>query len=281
MLYRFPNGFEKRPERAPGSIDEVQTLDGAAEICELRDAKLARGCGLIVRGWTFDPVTMEPAAHVILTAGDQVSAEPTYGLSRPDIAQAFEKSALEATGFKGIVSTGSLALGPHEIRLYAVTADSKYSECPSTYSFELMPSAWQVPDLPKLSSSSFAAAVDELSPVELRGDDSPVVPQRSILVVRGYALDMNRAAPCKALYVRIGVECRRAVYGVPRESLPESIARSAEARFSGFTARFNTSTIAPGTHDVTLIAVSNDGSGIAEIETKTSLSVSSEVHSTA
>jgi hypothetical protein len=272
MLYRFPLGFEKRPDLAPGSIDEVQMLDGAAEVTNLRDGRLPRGCGMVVRGWTFDPIAREPAARVVLTVDDRINAEPVYGAARPDIAKDFDKPSLEQTGFKGIVSSGSLPLGRHELKMYVVDADSQYYESPATYGFEVVPSAAQLPILPTVSASEFAAEIEELSPTA-GGIGPRLVPRGAILVVRGFAFDLQRNSPCKAVYVKIGEECTRAVYGVPRETLPESDG-GPDAKFSGFTARFNTGVLAAGTHEIQLLAVSSNGSGIAEVGPRPTVQVS-------
>ncbi len=268
MLFRFPAGFDRHPEQAPGSIDEVQVLDGAAELQEIPPSKqVARGCSLVVRGWTFDPLAMAPAAQVVLTMDDRFPVEATYGSRRDDIAVHFQQEGLVTTGFRAIVSTGGAALAPHVIRLYALASGgSRYFATSSSFSFDVVPGRQQIPTLPPARAGSIHVGVDEIGTMGEPSDASssfPKIARGSILVIRGWAFDLERKMPCKRVFVTVGDECSRAIYGIARDDVLRD-QNVPEARFTGFTARLGTASLAPGKHRLGLIGVAGDESAVGE-----------------
>ena len=267
MLFRFPAGFERHPEQAPGSIDEVQVLDGAAELQEMPPSmQVARGCSLVVRGWTFDPLAMAPAGQVVLTMDDRFPVEATYGSRRDDIAEHFQREGLAATGFRAIVSTGGAALAPHVIRLYALANGStRYFQTSSSFSFEVVPARRQIPSLPPAKAGAIHVGVDEIGTMGEKPDASafPKVARGSILVVRGWAFDLERKMPCERVFVTVGDECSRAIYGIARDDVVQDQGVPS-ARFTGFTARVGTASLTPGRHRLGLIGIAADESAAHE-----------------
>jgi hypothetical protein len=277
MLFRFPAGFVKHPEMAPGSIDEVRVLDGAAELEDMPASKeVARGCSLVVRGWGFDPLANAPARPV-LTMDDRFAAEAVCGSPREDIAEHFQRAELTSTGFKGIMSTGGAALAPHSIRLYILSQDgTTYFETSSTYTFDVVQAAKQIPNLPAAEPLSIHVGIDGIAtmedPTEMDGS-SPKVARGTILVVRGWAFDLKRKQPCERVFVSLGDECVRAIYGIPREDVVRDQNVPA-ARFSGFTARLSTASLPSGRHALRLVAVAADGKSLSEATHSAALEVS-------
>jgi hypothetical protein len=277
MLYRFPAGFDKHPERAPGSIDEVRVLDGAAELEDMPTSKeVARGCSLVVRGWGFDPLAMAPAGQIVLTMDDRFAVEATYGSLRDDIAHNFQRSDLAPTGFKAMMSTGGCAFAPHSIRLYVLANDgSTYFETAGSYSFDVVPARQQIPNVPVADPGAIHVGVDEIGIMD-NADDSkttfPKVVQGAILVVRGWAFDVEHKMPCQRVFVGLGDECVRAIYGIPREDVVAD-QNVPSARFTGFTARIGTASLAPGKHSLQLIGIASDGSGALETAYSTQVEI--------
>jgi hypothetical protein len=245
----FPVGYDARPGVAPGYIDEVLILDGAAEVSDVCDGKVPRGCSLIVRGWAFDADRHEPAAHLLLRVGERPGLEALYGTPRPDVARVFDDAAREQTGFMGVLSTGSLALGPHEVNLLVVDRDNGYQRCGSTFAFDLVASSAQIPVLSEAPAETIEASFSALPRVAASGE---------AIVVRGSAFDRAHGAPCRALFLKVGAECVRAAYGTP------------DCRF---TARFDTRLLRPGTYGVELVAIASDGSSVAHVGSSTSLEI--------
>jgi hypothetical protein len=267
MLFRFPVGFQKHPERAPGSIDEVRVLDGAAELDDVPASKeVPRGCTLVVRGWAFDPLTMAPAAKVVLTMDDRFPVEANYGSPREDIAGHFQRSELNPTGFKAMISTGGVALAPHFLKLYVLSGDgSTFFETSSEYSLEVVQARRQIPGVPTAAPGAIHVGIDE---VRTTGEGAgapafPKVARGAILAVRGWAFDVARKMPCRRVYVALGDECVRAIYGLPRDDVAKD-QQVASARSTGFIARLTTASLAAGAHTLMITGVATDGSEIGE-----------------
>ena len=184
--------------------------------------QVARGCSLVVRGWTFDPLAMAPAAQVVLTLDDRFPVEATYGTRRDDIAVHFQNEGLAATGFRAIMSTGGAALAPHVIRLFALASGGSVFATSSSFSFEVVPGRQQIPRLPQARAGSIHVGIDE---IRTMGEPSaaessfPKIERGSILVIRGWAFDLERKMPCKRVFVTVGNECSRAIYGIARDDV--------------------------------------------------------------
>jgi hypothetical protein len=277
MLFRFPAGFDKHPEHAPGSIDEVRVLDGAAELEDMPSSKeVARGCSMVVRGWGFDPLAMAPAGQIVLTMDDRFAVEAVYGSVRDDIAHQFQRSELAPTGFKAMMSTGGCAFSPHSIRLYVLANDgSTYFETASSYSFDVVPARQQIPTLPVADPGAIHVRVDEIGTMDSADEPKatfPKVVRGSILVVRGWAFDVERKVPCQRVFVSLGDECVRAIYGIPREDVVVD-QNVPSARFTGFTARLGTASLSPGHYTLQLIGIASDGSAVSETAYPTQIEV--------
>ena len=277
MLFRFPAGFNKHPEFAPGSIDEVRVLDGAAELEDMPTSKeVARGCSLVVRGWGFDPLAMSPAGQIVLTMDDRFAVEAIYGSVRDDIAHQFQRGELALTGFKAMMSTGGCALSPHSIRLYVLANDgSTYFETAASYSFGVVPARQQIPSVPAADPGAIHVGVDDIGTMD-NVDDSkatfPKVLQGAILVVRGWAFDVEHKMPCRRVFVSLGDECVRAIYGIPREDVVAD-QNVPSARFTGFTARIGTASLSRGKHSLQLIGIASDGSAASETAYSTQIEI--------
>jgi hypothetical protein len=267
MLSRFPGGFVKHAERAPGSIDEVRVLDGAAELEDVPSSKeVARGCTLVVRGWGFDPLANTPA-KIVLTMDDRFAVEATVRTARDDISEHFQREDLKTTGFKAMMSTGGAAFAPHNIRLYVLSNDgSTYFDTSSTYSFDVVPARQQIPDLPATTPGKIHVGVDVLGTMaEATEIDQahPKIQRGDVLIVRGWAFDRTHKEPCKRVFIALGDECVRAIYGVPREDVVAD-QQVSSARYTGFTARLSTASLPLGRHTLSMFGVSSDGSSVSE-----------------
>jgi len=267
MLSRFPGGFVKHAERAPGSIDEVRVLDGAAELEDVPASKeVARGCTLVVRGWGFDPLANAPA-QIVLTLDDRFAVEATVRTARDDIAEHFQREDLKATGFKAMMSTGGAAFAPHSIRLYVLSNDgSTYFETSSSFSFDVVPAREQIPHLPATTPGLIHVGVDVIGTMSEDAEIDqahPRVRRGDVLVVRGWAFDRASKEPCKRVFIALGDECVRAIYGVPREDVVAD-QQVSSARYTGFTARLSTASLSPGRHTLSMFGVSTDGSTVSE-----------------
>ena len=174
------------------------------------------------------------------------------------------------------MSTGGAALAPHVIRLYALAnGGSRYFETLSSFSFEVVPGRRQIPDLPAADPTSIHVGVDEIGTMGAKPDSAPSVPRLTrgeILVVRGWAFDLERKLPCKRVFVALGDECSRAIYGISRDDVVQDQSVP-EARFTGFTARIGTASLAAGKHRLGLIGVAADGSCVGESTYSTEIEI--------
>jgi hypothetical protein len=77
---------------------------------------------ITLRGWAFDPRTREPAAGVAIRINGR-NLPASYGLIRPDVANAYSTSALQAVGFRADINAQNLRRGPNVVSIVVVSSD--------------------------------------------------------------------------------------------------------------------------------------------------------------
>ncbi len=106
---------------AHGSVDDLHVR--ANPVAPATSVVAERGAPIIAHGWATDGAMQQPVAGVcILIDGRPVTWESvTYGIARPDVAQALRTAAVADTGFEiRAAATGSR--GEHRLEVVGVNA---------------------------------------------------------------------------------------------------------------------------------------------------------------
>ncbi len=266
LLSRFPNGSKSHSEFAPGFIDRVRMLDAAGDLHGLIDGtKVPRGCTLVANGWTFDPALEAPVGQVVVTLDDRVFITAQFGIEREDICSAYKSEALKLSGFRAIVPTGTLTGGQHVLKLYLVDAlNGTHYETPGSFEFEIVPAREQVGVSTRLAADSVQAGIESIVP-------APAVACGTTVTVHGRAFERTTGRPCHSLFVAFEERCIRAVYGRPH---PEAEQLGAKDPRIGFNAHISTVGLSPGVYRCDVLAVAENRTGYAEIESAFTLDLS-------
>jgi hypothetical protein len=183
-------GGAKSPAAAQGHIDHVYdaALSGAELLTPSADeAWMESGTVMRVVGWALDE-RRQPLQAVALTLGDALVV-CDYGLSRPDLIQAFGSEEVGRCGFSVPLDTADFAPGQYEARAFGIDAGGALVAVPLRLElhFAVLRPAAEFAETPL--SPALELALDDPRP----GDPGYGVPDRP-LHVRGRAFD--RAANC-------------------------------------------------------------------------------------
>ncbi len=88
-------------------------------------ATVKLGDPLLVSGWAADPVDGAPLSNVKVSVDGTVFGTPTLGISRPDVATAYNNPAYTNSGYQLVGSTNGLALGTHAVTVVAVDSTAR------------------------------------------------------------------------------------------------------------------------------------------------------------
>ena len=280
MLFRFPAGFDRHPEQAPGSIDEVQILDGAAELQECpRRRKLLAGAAWSCAAGPSIPLRWRLRAR---SCSRWTTASPSRPPTAPVGTTSPSTSNNEGFGDDRVPSDrvdGRRRPRPARHSPLCALHGGRYFETPSSFSFEVVPGRSRFRIFQRGTPAPIHVGVDDIGTMGETPDAAPAFPKverGAILVVRGWAFDLERKMPCKSVFVTVGDECARAIYGIARDDVFK-IRRSPSARFTGFTARLGTASLAPGKHRLGLIGVAADESSVAESTYATEIEIEEPV----
>lgn len=120
-------GLDKRPEAAGFFLDHA----GAAfDPYNKPPAVTPRDRPVVFDGFGFDSVAKIPARGVDV-AVDGKAYGTAYGAVRQDVATYFSQPGLANVGFRVVLPTGTLSVGPHKVAVRVIAADGKgYYESP-------------------------------------------------------------------------------------------------------------------------------------------------------
>ena len=253
MLFRFPAGFEKHPEQAPGSIDEVRcsTAPRNSKTCPPRGKLLAAavwscaGGASIPLPWrlradrSHDGRPLPCRGDVRLPSRRHCGALPA---KRACSRLVSERSCRLAQ--RRLRRTSFRLLRPCERRLDILRNVEQFS-------FEIVPGAQQIPSRarrrcrgPSTSASTKSARWRRPA---IRASRPPKVARGAICHPR-MGLRSRAQRPCRRVFVT--VSATNAV-APSMESPRDDVVRDqnvASARFTGFTARSEHGIVPPGQH---------------------------------
>jgi Beta-propeller repeat/Bacterial Ig domain len=203
---------------------------------------------ITVSGWAIDNTsfigTAIQSVHVYVDGAFAGTA--TYGVARQDVCNVFPgRPGCPNVGFTFPLNTGTFTPGAHTIIVYASDSD--------------------VPD-PDVGSASVTITVAAVAP----GPPSVLIdlPKAGTILtgtttVSGWAIDNTSAVGtlinASSLQVKVdGNPVGTATYGVARQDVCNSYPGRAGCPNVGFTFSFNSSTLPPGTHTITVSATDTD-----------------------
>ena len=90
-----------------GFVDLAGDLQGGTTV--------AKGGTLYVRGWAADTASGAPLQSVTVYVDGSSAGNATLGISRPDVAKAFDRSDYTNSGWNFQMSTATLSVGAHSV----------------------------------------------------------------------------------------------------------------------------------------------------------------------
>ncbi|MDB5069221.1 MAG: hypothetical protein JWM87_332 [Candidatus Eremiobacteraeota bacterium] len=115
----------RRPagENGHGAIDMLVSQPGNARVDD--GGRLNRGERHLLVGWALDPHGDRPLAGLCLVVDGRADARGTvsYGVPRPDVAAAYHRDDLAASGYTVIIPAGALSAGRHRLQVATKSAD--------------------------------------------------------------------------------------------------------------------------------------------------------------
>ena len=84
-----------------------------------------QGDSLLVSGWAADPVDGSPLANIKVYIDGTLFGTPTTGISRPDVAAAYNNPAYTNSGYQLVMSSSALTLGSHSVTVIAIDVNNR------------------------------------------------------------------------------------------------------------------------------------------------------------
>jgi hypothetical protein len=88
-------------------------------------SNVQQGDSLLVSGWVADPVDGAPLSNVKVNVDGNFFGTPTLGISRADVATAYNNTTYTNSGYQLVGSTSALALGLHSVTVVAVDSTNR------------------------------------------------------------------------------------------------------------------------------------------------------------
>ncbi len=206
---------------------------------------LVTGATLFVRGWAADTATGAPVQSVTVLVDGIGAGNATLGISRPDVAQAYNRSDFTNSGWSFQMSTAALSVGQHAVTASAMGA-SGTGPLTRTRTVTITMTSGQ-----------------EIGFVDMAGDaqGGGTVAQAGTLYVRGWAADTSTGAPVQTVTVLIdGNSVGNATLGGARPDVASAYSRS-DYTNSGWSFQMSAGTLSVGPHSVTAMATGSSGTG--------------------
>jgi hypothetical protein len=195
---------------------------------------------IYINGWIADPTDGSPMTNVHVLIDGVSIGTPTLGISRPDVASAYNNPAYANSGFTMNYSAAQLSVGSHSITVVGTDSHS--------VSTTLGPLAINVvhPSVPVGSLDSAVDASTGSSTISLSSGDS--------LYVGGWAADYTDNGPAKSVQIYIdGVSFAAATLGISRPDVAAYYNNSAWTN-SGYQLFTSVAGLSQGSHSVTAVA---------------------------
>lgn len=201
----------------------------------------------VVRGWAINNAmnngTGVDHVHIYLDAPypqGQLLGEATYGLPRPDVAQAFGSSQFTNSGYDFVWDVSTLSEGTHSLYIYARNIKEEWS-APMVRTVTVLP--------PPIKMDINSPAEN----VHISGQ----------ILVRGWAIHQASTSGTGISDVHVYLDAPypqgqllgAATYGVERADVAQAFGE--RYRMSGYEFLWDTSEISPGEHSLYIYAKSN------------------------
>jgi hypothetical protein len=234
-----------------GFLDGTQNSLGGGTILSQNDT-------LMVAGWAADQEDGAPVGRVSVLIDGVVVGNATLGLQRNDVAIGFGRPDWENSGWTFSYSVRSLALGTHHVAAVAYdSAGLSANLPPSNNNAGTITVGGDVPPVGSLDLAVNAIGVTVCSPTGCSGNTT--LSHSDTLVVDGWAADEEDGAPVRRVAVLIdGTPVGNATLGLPRPDVANGTGRP-DWLNSGWTFSYPASSLAVGTHHVTVAAYDSAG----------------------
>lgn len=272
LLHEFPERYTASENVPSGSIDEMSWL--TADAFGDDPSVVPSGAALFVRGWATDLHGTDPASVVLVRLDDHLLYEARIGTSRPDVAEALGKRALDACGFEVIVPTARLAPGAHSVRIVVVEpGENLFAELPQTAALNITDDCATLPDLPQRATASAGVldeVIDRSREKAFAIDDGGAVSVKSgaVVYLRGWVCSMAPREPFPEIYALLdGRRAYRANAGILRADVATELGDPG-LEPCGFDVEVPTRALRSGVHEIEILGVA---AGEALVRTPVSL----------
>ena len=196
-----------------------------------------------VTGWAIDNTSTVGTAisSVQVSVDGLVVGNATYGVSRPDVCNAFPgRPSCPNVGFAYQLDTTSLSPGQHKITVTATNSDAT----------------------PKKGVASVTVTVSAIPPTVHIEAPLPASVLSGAVAVSGWALDNGSLVGTAISNVQVlvdGVSVGYAIYGLSRPDVCNAYPGRPGCPNVGFSYQLDLSTLSPGSHTITVAATDTEG----------------------
>ena len=197
---------------------------------------------VVIKGWAADQTDGAPLSNVKVYIDDTLVGTPTLGIARPGVAAA-EGTAYLDSGYQLSYSAAKLASGSHAVTVIAIDSGGR--------STRFGPLGFTVVGNAGAPFGNLDSAFDSLT------GKSPVGQSDSV-VIKGWAADHIDGAPLSNVTVYIdGNPVGTPTLGIARADVAAVV--GAYCLNSGYQLSYSASTLALGSHAVTVVAIDSGG----------------------
>ncbi|MFY9780692.1 MAG: glycosyltransferase family 2 protein [Candidatus Baltobacteraceae bacterium] len=243
---------------AIGSIDLLDFVDVTRRNAKAGDVPIVpSGSRLIVKGWIAIPDPLEAPHRIYAMFPGRTIELPC--LSRPDVAEAFECEALDASGFYGEISLDGFEEGAYQLHMAAQNAAGCWYVLRSGAAFDVVPSSLAFagtrlePDAVEISVDRFQSLAD----VALL-EEPPALQKGDMLTVRGKAVDRMEDGSAREVFAVVdGTHYVMGLCGLKTRD---------DERSAGFVVEIRTESLSIGSHTLAIAALAADETAFSLFE---------------
>ncbi|WP_342348291.1 sulfatase-like hydrolase/transferase [uncultured Nitrospira sp.] len=104
---------------------EILVVGGEKELTGNLDRVTLSGKAFVVEGWAADLETPQAAEEVFIFTDGKLMASANFGISRPDVVEAYQQEALFLSGFRIKIPVKVLKPFPSEIKIIVVSLNNR------------------------------------------------------------------------------------------------------------------------------------------------------------
>jgi sugar lactone lactonase YvrE len=219
-------------------------VDGAVDSVTF-STTVGQSDSLKVSGWVADLLDGAPLSNVKVYVDGISIGTPTLGIARPDIAAKYNATAYLKCGYQLLYAASSLALGTHQATVVAIDSGGRSTTLgPRTFTVAL--------------TAGLGSPFGYLDQAVDSSTSTSTVSQADSLLVSGWVADPQDGAPLSKVKVYVdGNPIGTPTLGLSR---PDIAAAYGSAYLdSGYRLLYAASSLALGTHQVTVVAIDSGG----------------------